>query len=284
MKPYVSRNLPNFMMYPDSVEPDEADVYFAHPGDDFNRETFPNVKVFALAASSRDGLDIPAIKRMGVKFVSLQGDPLLDTVWSTAEFTFALILSLIRNVTLAHQRVTCQGEGWYRHPYVARTPVRDMRLGVVGLGRIGGMVCTLAKGWGMDTLGADKDDPIHPIFKHSDIISVHVSMPDGYKLVDREFLDQMRPGSYLINTSRGDVVDDDALLHALAHGRLAGAAVDCLSGEFMDDFDAAEHPLSLYAASHNNLLVTPHIAGSTWDAWKITTERILFLAQEALDE
>jgi phosphoglycerate dehydrogenase-like enzyme len=284
MKPYVSVNIPNYLMYPASVLPEEADVYFIAPGDDIDYSSFPNLKVVALTASSRDGLDIGAITRARLKFVSLQNDPLLDTIWSTAEYTFALILSLIRNVTLSHQRVTCQVEDWTRRPYVARLPVRDMKLGVIGVGRIGSMVCQLANAWDMEVLAADKDDPLHPIFNNADIITLHPSMPGGYKLVNREFLDRVRPGTFLINTARGDVVDDDALIEALSKGKLAGAALDCLSGEFMPEFDAAEHPLSLYAVSNNNLIVTPHIGGSTWDAWKITTERILYLAQEALND
>ena len=108
-----------------------------------------------------------------------------------------------------------------------------------------------------------------------DVVSLHVSYgPGSRRLIGRDEISKMKPGAVLINTSRGGVLDETALLEALDEGRLAGAALDVVEGE--PDIGAS-HPLLRYARSHSNLIVVPHIGGCTAESFEKTE---LFLAKK----
>jgi D-3-phosphoglycerate dehydrogenase len=98
--------------------------------------------------------------------------------------------------------------------------------------------------------------------------------------------EQFRKDSYFINTARGELVDSDALLSALEQGWIAGAALDVVDGEFVPGFEtrARHHPLIQYAANNTNLIITPHIAGSTRDAWLLTQRRTIEKLLQGLDD
>ena len=99
---------------------------------------------------------------------------------------------------------------------------------------------------------------LNSIFESSDFVSIHVHLTDDtFELVDRNLIDKMKPGSILINTSRGGVLDEKALLDALISGKLGGAGLDVLQGEPQ----VTNHPLVEYARTNTNLLITPHCAG-----------------------
>jgi len=106
---------------------------------------------------------------------------------------------------------------------------------------------------------------LNTLLAESDVLSVHIHLTDEtYHFLDRTMFAKMKPGAILINTSRGAVIDQEALIEALADGRLGGAGVDVLEGEW--DGDLAEHPVVRYAREHDNLVITPHIAGACVDA------------------
>ncbi len=94
----------------------------------------------------------------------------------------------------------------------------------------------------------------------------------------------MRPGSFIVNTSRGELIDETALLESLESGHLGGAALDVLAGEYKADFNEKlkDSPLVRYAATHDNLIITPHYAGATIDARRMTQLRIIELILETL--
>ena len=119
----------------------------------------------------------------------------------------------------------------------------------------------------------------------SDAVTIHAPANDETEdLLDAGMIGRFRPGAVLINTARAELVDEAALLQALEAGRLAGAALDVLGGEYGPDFDAAGHPLVRYAQSHDNLLLTPHIGGSTFDAWSETQRRVVDMAIAYFEE
>ena len=103
------------------------------------------------------------------------------------------------------------------------------------------------------------------LLRKSDVLTIHIHLTEENRgLVDRESLRKMKPGAILINTSRGAIVDEEALLEALENGRLAAAGLDVVEGEWRDDL--ADHPLIRYARSHENLIVTPHVGGVTFES------------------
>jgi D-3-phosphoglycerate dehydrogenase len=116
---------------------------------------------------------------------------------------------------------------------------------------------------------------LHDLVGESDIITIHIpSEKETYKIFNKNVLDSFKKGSYLINTSRGELVDEDALVDSLEGGHLAGAALDVFDGEYSLENRKilADSRLLQYAKTHNNLLLTPHIGGSTYDAWRLTEE------------
>ncbi len=109
-------------------------------------------------------------------------------------------------------------------------------------------------------------------FKTADILSVHVSLSEGtFNLVQRQHFKMMKPSSYFINTARGEVIDEGALLEALNKNLIAGAALDVMQNE-VGGKHLKHNPLLDYAQKHKNLLIVPHLGGATYEAMHITEE------------
>lgn len=219
------------------------------------REIPDSVKVIASCTTGVQHLD-------GFKgdVISLAGDPILDTITATAEHTIGLIWAVTRGMN-----ALCFTE-WDRTKYPGGRMWSRMTLCVVGKGRLGRMVERMALGLGFtltDDLGA------------ADIVSLHVDLNDTTRgMVDDQFVARMKMGAYLINTARGEIIDHRALLIGLKGGKIAGYAADVLSHEFDADFDWRRHPLLMARAAGLNIVLTPHVGGSTLDAWEITQTHI----------
>jgi phosphoglycerate dehydrogenase-like enzyme len=120
--------------------------------------------------------------------------------------------------------------------------------------------------------------PFERVLAEADVLSLHLHLaPDTEGLIGRDALARMKPGAILINTSRGGIVDEAVLIEALNSGRLGGAGLDVIDGEWMDEAARRHHPLLVHARAHDNLVVTPHIGGATVES--ITGAR-LFIARE----
>ena len=109
----------------------------------------------------------------------------------------------------------------------------------------------------------------------SDIVTAHIPAENNHDFFCKACFESFKDGAYFINTSRGEIVVEEDLVWALESGKLAGAAVDVLRGEFEPGFRVQDSPLWQYAKEHDNLLITPHIGGSTEDAWEMTQVRII---------
>jgi D-3-phosphoglycerate dehydrogenase len=175
----------------------------------------------------------------------------------------AMLLALLRNVA-GHDREVRAGHWDYHLGGQLRRP-SSLTLGVVGLGRIGGMAAERAAPWfgavvGYDPYLTDSDWPnrlerlsLEDLFARSSAITLHLPLTDTTRgLVGTDLLGRMPSGSYLVNTARGGLVDLDALLDALDNGRLAGVALDVLPQEPPPQ----DHPL----LNHPRALITPHVA------------------------
>ena len=168
---------------------------------------------------------------------------------------------------------------WVREEFPG-TMLNGRRLGLIGLGRIGGWMSRYARAFGMDVVGHDPHQQVLPtdvrrvplleLFRTSDFISVHVHLnAETTGLVSKALLNEVKLGAVLINTSRGAIVDEAAMLAALESGRLAGVGLDVLEGEPKID----DHPLVRYSRTHPNVLITPHIGGFSPDAVRIVCRR-----------
>ncbi len=230
----------------------------------------PHLRLIAVSATGYDCVEVLAASRRGILIVNV---PEYGTN-SVAQFTFALLLELCHRVGL-HAEAVRAGE-WSRSPDFCfwRAPLIEMAgktMGVVGLGRIGRRVSELAHAFGMKVLAHSRSRSALPtappfawadldeLFARADVISLHCPLNrESAGLVNRQRLGLVKPGAFLINTSRGGLIVEHDLAEALNDGRLAGAAVDVVSREPV----RPDNPL----LGARNCLITPHIAWATREA------------------
>jgi glycerate dehydrogenase len=204
---------------------------------------------------------------------------------SVAQMTFALLLELTQHV--GHHAQTVREGRWTRSPDFCYwdyplIELDGLTLGVIGFGRIGKMVGQLAEAFGMKVLTYSRKQPVaemETLFRRSDIISLHCPLtPQTEHLVNEKRLAWMKPTAFLLNTSRGPLIDESALAKALNEGRIAGAGLDVLAVEP----PTADNPL----LRAKNCLITPHIAWATRAARSRLMEAVVenvraFLAGES---
>jgi D-3-phosphoglycerate dehydrogenase len=234
----------------------------------------PALRWLITPTTGQDHLDLPALAARDIRLISLKGETaFLEGIRSTAEHTFALLLGLSRRLPAAHADVLAGH--WRREPFLARE-LSGLSLGIVGLGRLGRMVAGYALAFGMRVLAHDLDPAAFgrgpagvvavgeaELLAQSDVLSLHLPLePATRGWLTTAKLAALPAGAWLINTARGELVDEAALLDALASGRLAGAALDVLAGDGRWDHGVPPgHPLVDHARSHDNLLLSPHMGG-----------------------
>jgi glycerate dehydrogenase len=230
----------------------------------------PSLRYVGVLATGYNIVDVDAARGAGITVTNI---PTYGTA-SVAQFVFALLLELCHNVRV-HADAVRAGE-WSRNPDWSfwKSPLMELSgktMGIVGFGRIGRQTGRIADAMGMRVIANDTyrgDPPAWPDFRwaeldellrESDVVSLHSPLfPDTLGMINARTLALMKPGAFLINTSRGPLVVDQDLADALNAGKLAGAGLDVLSAEP----PAADNPL-LHA---RNCLVTPHIAWATKEA------------------
>ncbi|MBU2101542.1 hydroxyacid dehydrogenase [Patescibacteria group bacterium] len=273
----------------------DIDILSVFVGSDVTAEVIeglPKLKFIATRSTGFDHIDLKACEKRGivVSNVPSYGE---NTV---AEYAFALILVLSRRIYDAYEQV--REEGDFSYDNLQGFDLMGKTLGVIGTGRIGKHTARIGKGFDMEVLAYDvfqdkkfarkekiKYVSLEKLLKESDIVSLHVPYMKGtHHLIDKAKMAMMKDGAYLINTSRGAVVDTQALVGALKSGRLAGAGLDVFEEEeavqdeasFLSAKDTTEHDLRNVIADHilvdmPNVVVTPHNAFNTKEA----LERIL---------
>jgi Lactate dehydrogenase and related dehydrogenases len=238
----------------------------------------PNLRAVISPTTGLDHIDLEAAEKHGVRVLSLRGEvEFLRSIPATAELTWALLLALTRRIPAAFGSVL-SGE-WQRDLFKGHD-LAGRRLGILGLGRVGTIVARYGIAFGMQVSAFDPApvrwvEGVKPVasmqelFAISDVLSVHVPLnSQTTHLVVSDQLESLPPGAVLINTARGDVLDEAALLAALESGRLAGAALDVLPNERSGEL--ADSPLVRYARTHTNLILTPHIGGATYESMAAT--------------
>lgn len=221
--------------------------------------SLPALRIVSRYGVGVDNVDLDAARAHGVWVANV---PDYGTV-EVATHAVAMILSLVRHLPF-YDRDVRSGKWHYLSTGPLRRPT-TLTLGIVGLGAIGRLVAQLARDFFARVVGYDPYLPrerwpegvvsvsLDELFRCSHVVSLHVPLtPETHHLVNADRLERMPPGSYLVNTSRGSVVDLDALLRALDSGRLAGAALDVLPQEP----PPADHPV----LRHPRVLLTPHAA------------------------
>ena len=229
-------------------------------------DAVPSAKIFANYAVGYNNIDVDAAKSKGVTITNTPG-VLTDTV---AEYALSLILSVVKRIPEA-DRFTRAGkyEGWAPELLLG-SDMKDKTLGILGAGRIGtGVAVRAHKGLGMNVVYNDikpnefieKDakavykETTEEVLKEADVVSVHVPLLDSTRhLINAERLSMMKPTAYLVNTSRGPVIDEKALVEALKNGTIRGAGMDVFE---------EEPKLASGLAELDNVVITPHIASGS---------------------
>lgn len=229
-------------------------------------DSVPTAKIFANYAVGYNNIDVDAAKERGLVITNTPG-VLTDTV---AEYAFSLMLSVAKRIPEA-DKFTKAGkyEGWAPELLLG-SDMKGKTLGVLGAGRIGSGVATRAKK-GLDMnivyydikpndilegeIEATYKDTVEEVLKVADVVTVHVPLLDSTKhLINAERLAIMKDTAYLINTSRGPVVDEKALVDALKNGTIRGAGIDVFE---------EEPALAPGLAELDNVVITPHIASAS---------------------
>lgn len=234
-------------------------------------DIFPSLEYIVTATTGLDHIDFKETEKRGIKVISLRGETaFLNTIPSTAEHTWALLMALIRNIPAANEHV--RTGGWNRDNFRGYQ-LKDKTIGIIGLGRIGSKVAEYAQAFGMKVIYFDpyvqnqefeKQTTLEMLLERSDILTVHVHLTDDtYHLLNTENLKKCKKGTFIVNTSRGKIVNERTLCELLKKGVITGIAVDVLETEL----DQIKESALWKAQSEGfNIIITPHIAGATWDA------------------
>jgi len=227
-------------------------------------ENAPNLMIIACQGVGFSHVDLEAANQLGILVTNTPGVN-SDTM---AEYTLGLILAIVRRIP--HGWVEMVKGGWDRSKYVG-TELRGKRLSVLGFGQIGRRVSKMGAALGMKVLAWSRtisekdfaDAGAQPVSKdqaisQADILSLHLTLnKETRNIISSPELAMMKPTAFLINTARGGLVDNEALLRALDSGALAGAAIDVFEQEPPADRRLIEHP---------RVLTTPHLGALTEEA------------------
>lgn len=228
-------------------------------------EALPNVKLISIWGTGTDHIDLAAAQRLGITVVNTPGVSAI----AMAEHALALMLAVARDIPRIDAKTK---RGAWPRGFVKQ--LHGKTLGIIGLGAIGQQFARIARGIGMrviawtrhaNILTAQELDlefvPLDDLYKRSDVVSIHVRMtPETAKFVGEREFGLMKPSAIFINTARGGVVDEQALIQALESGKIAGAGLDV--------FETEPLPENAPITRLPNAVLTPHSGG---------------IAQEALD-
>ena len=250
-------------------------------------EQAKKLKVIVSPTTGLNHIDLQAAANRGIVVLSLKGETdFLNSVTATAELTWGLLLALIRHLPAAVEDVL--GGEWRRDLFKGNE-LSGKTIGIIGCGRLGRHVARYAEAFGMRVLVNDikpvegyAQVALDELLAQADIISIHASYNDStHNLLGPAQFDFIKHGALLINTARGEIVDEAALLGALESGRLGGAALDVMKGENAGGADWLDHDaLVTYARANQNLLITPHIGGATAQSMAKTE---IFMAKKLAD-
>ena len=236
------------------------------------------ITISTLFALSQAGVEYISTRSIGynhvnVKYAESVGISVENVTYSpdsVADYTLMLMLMVVRNAKSIIRRVDIHD---YRLSDVRGKELRDLTIGVIGTGRIGTAVIDRLRGFGCRILAYDRYPkttadyvPLDELLQVSDIVTLHTPLnADTRHLLDRQRIEQMKPGAYIINTGRGSLLDTEALISALESGRLGGAALDVLEGEEGIFYaDCRRKPIEskplLRLQELPNALISPHTA------------------------
>ena len=216
------------------------------------------------ASTGLNHIDIDYCKQRGIKVLSHKNDTrFLNDLPSTAELAFGLMSSMLRNIPSSFEDVKVGGWDYDMH---MGHQLQGKSIGIIGYGRLGKMMTKYCWAFGMNVRLYDPYEgynDLDSLLKESDIISLHVHANDETRhMIDKKTLGKMKNNSYIVNTSRGEIVNEHDIVDALRSGKLKGYATDVIEDEYGNRENS---PILNGIKEGLNILVTPHVGGMTWE-------------------
>jgi D-3-phosphoglycerate dehydrogenase len=263
-------------------------VRLANKIDEALLEHAKKLKYIISPTTGLNHIELKSIKKRNIKLISLKGESkFLSTITSTAELNWFLITLLYRNIFAAFNDVKTYG--WNRNIFI-QNQIKNKCIGIIGYGRIGKLISKFAKAFDLKIVFFDPAINIYPkyvskvtlsrLLEISDIISINCELTNNtVNLINKKTFSLMKKTAIIVNTARGEIIDESALLEALVSKKISGAALDVLSNESDLNFikKLKSNELLKYAINNKNLIVTPHIGGATYEAMESTE---IFIAQK----
>ncbi len=273
----IYRDSANYIKDED-LDTDIISVFITSKVDDTLIQRFSGLKLILTRSTGFDHIDITLCGKKGIKVCNVP-DYGSNTV---AEFTFLLILSLFRKINFSEKSAVKFSRG---------SELLGKTIGIVGAGRIGLSVCRIANGFGMkilyynrsvnenfEKMGAIKSD-LNKLLSDSDIVTLHIPLiTETFHLINKDNITLMKKTAFLVNTSRGGIIDTEAVVNALDSGSIAGVALDVIEGEEFsgreveiikkkENYDIIKNALETnILRNFDNAILTPHIAYNTDEA------------------
>jgi len=223
-----------------------------------------SVKIINTCSTGTNHIDMEYCSDEGISVWSLTKDmELINDLPSTSELAFGLMCSLFRKINSGFDSV--KDGNWNYEPFMGKQ-IKGSSIGIIGFGRLGKIMNNFCQSFGMKTYIYDPYQgypDLSELLVNADTISLHVHVTNETRdMVDKNFLSSMKSGGYLINTSRGELVDENAVIDFIRDGHLAGYATDVIRDEFGD---RKISKLVQYAKGDSNVIITPHVGGMTWE-------------------
>ena len=231
------------------------------------------------ASTGLNHIDLDYCSKRDIKVLSHKGDmELINQLPSTAELAFGLMLSILRNIPSSFDDV--KNGGWDYDKFMGHQ-LKGKSVGIIGYGRLGKMMESYSRSFGMHTYIYDPYEgfnDLDSLLKNSDVISLHVHVTDKTRyMINKKFLTRIKKSSYIVNTSRGEIVDECDIIESLRDGKLKGYATDVIE----DEYNTEDGPILEGVNKGLNIIVTPHVGGMTWEGqqkaymWSISKLREL---------
>ena len=237
---------------------------------------YTNIKYIKFIATPSTGtthISQELKKSKNIKILSLSLSKKINSIKASSEYTFSLALSLIKKIPFARDFVHFYN--WRNIEDKLRSnELFEKNVGIIGYGRIGRNIAKYSKAFGMKTIIYDikknfnnfnKSINLKKIISNDEIIFLCISYnPSNINFINQKFFESLKKMPYIINTSRGEMIDENSLLFALKNRLIKGAAIDVLTDE--QNLDLRKNKLVNYSKKNKNLIITPHIAGLTYES------------------
>jgi len=248
---------------------------------------FINLRLILSPATGETHIDKGYLQRKGIELLSIKGNSeILHQITSTAEFSWALFLNLLRHITLVTRSEDLDSKN--RNKYWSRQ-VKNLSIGIIGYGRVGRQIGEFAHAFRAQVMATDirsqeyaeyvEPCDLTTLLARADAIFISASVSNSNQIIlDKEMLKNMKSEAVIINISRGCLVDEREILSKLWHKQLGGYATDVLAADDINNdplFTVSRAELKEAMQGGCNLLVTPHIGGASIDAFAIIVDELL---------